>query len=116
MNWLTMTDEEIMRIASPIMDNLMQASTDKDHQKHIKDFSENMKKIVTKENFLTQCEEYQLQLGLFTKRELVGVFKKQKDVRIFWKQWYSKSSDEYLAFLHLIKRDDKIEVINASVS
>ena len=116
MNWLAMTDEQIMAIVSPIMDNLMQASTERDHARHIRDFSDNMKAIVTKENFDQQCREYQERLGVFTDRVLVGIFKKKTDVRVFWKQWYSKSDDEYLAFIHVIKRNGKLEVVNASVS
>ena len=63
MSWLQMTEEEILNIVSPIMDNLMQASTDIDHEKHVKDFSKRMKEIVTKENLEKQCREYQEELG-----------------------------------------------------
>ena len=58
MNWLEMSDDEIMAIATPIMDNLMQASTNIDHERHIRDFSDNMKAIVTRENLERQCREY----------------------------------------------------------
>lgn len=116
MNWLNMTDDEVMDIAKPIMDNLMQASTDIDHEKHVKDFSEHLKSIVTKENLQKQCKEYQEELGFFSKRELVGIFKKANDVRVFWKQWYTKSTDEYVAFIHLINNNGNIEVVNVSVS
>ena len=116
MNWLNMTDDEILNIANPIMDNLMQASTDIDHEKHVRDFSEHLKSIVTKENLQKQCKSYQSELGFFSKRELVGIFKKSNNVRVFWKQWYTKSTDEYVAFIHLHNKSGKIVVINVSVS
>jgi len=116
MNWLNMTDEEILKIANPIMDNLMQASTDIDHTKHVKDFSVHLKSIVTKDNLQKQCKQYQQELGYFSKRELVGIFKKIDDVRVFWKQWYTKSANEYVAFIHLKNNNGKIEVINVSVT
>ena len=116
MNWLELSDNEIMNLVAPIMDNLMDASTEIDHEKHVRDFSENMKKIVTKEELEKQCKNYQETLGFFTKRELVGIFKKKGDVRVFWKQWYSKSDDEFLAFVHIVQRNGKLEVVNASVS
>jgi len=116
MNWLKMTDTEVMNIANPIMDNLMQASMDIDHEKHVKDFSDNLKNIVTKENLEQQCKEYQNELGCFSKRELVGIFKKESDVRVFWRQWYTKSDDEFVAFIHLVEKNNKVEVINVSVS
>lgn len=116
MNWLDMTDDEVMKIANPIMDNLMQTSTDIDHESHVKDFSEHLKSIVTKDNLQNQCKEYQEKFGYFSKRELVGVFKKENDVRVFWKQWYTKSTDEFVAFIHLKDSNGKVEVVNVSVS
>jgi len=116
MNWLELSDNEIMKLVTPIMDNLMDASSEIDHEKHVRDFSENMKNIVTKEELEKQCKIYQNTLGFFTKRELVGIFKKKGDVRVFWKQWYSKSDDEFLAFVHIVQRNGKLEVVNASVS
>lgn len=116
MNWLKLSDDEVLKLVTPIMDNLMDASTEVNHEKHVRDFSDNMKSIVTKDELEKQCAAYQTSLGFFTKRELVGIFKKKGDVRVFWKQWYSKSDDEFLAFVHIIKRNGKIEVINVSVS
>ena len=116
MNWLELSDNEVMEMVSPIIDNLMDASTEIDHERHVRDFSEKMKSIVTKDELKKQCKSYQASLGYFTKRELVGVFKKHGDVRVFWKQWYSKSDDEFLAFVHIVQRNGKLEVINASVS
>lgn len=116
MNWLKLSDNEIMEIVTPIMDNLMDASTEIDHEKHIRDFSDKMKRIVTKDELEKQCKTYQATLGFFTKRELVGIFRKKSDVRVFWKQWYSKSEDEFLAFVHIVHRNGKLEVVNASVS
>ena len=116
MNWFKFSDEEIMGKVTPIMDNLMDASTEIDYEKHVRDFSDNMKSIVTKEELEKQCKAYQATLGVFTKRELVGIFRKKGDVRVFWKQWYSKSDDEFLAFVHIVQLNGKLEVVNASVS
>jgi len=116
MNWLEMSEDEILNITNPIMDNLMQASTDINHERHVRDFSERLKKIVTKENLAQQCYEYQNELGCFSERELMGIVRKDTDVRVFWKQWYTKSSNEFLAFIHLKENSGKIEVVNVSVS
>tara|TARA_B110001452_G_C14990391_1_gene346234 strand:+ start:118 stop:468 length:351 start_codon:yes stop_codon:yes gene_type:complete len=116
MNWLRLTDKEILDMVTPIMDNLMDASTEVDHEKHVRDFSDQMKSIVTREELEKQCKAYQSTLGIFTKRELMGIFKKKADVRVFWKQWYSISEDEFLAFVHIVQREGKLEVVNVSVS
>ena len=116
MNWLEMSESEVLAIANPIMDNLMQASTDIDHERHVRDFTDKLKAIVTKENLEAQCKEYQVKLGYFTEREFVGVFRKETDVAIFWKQRYTKSSGEHIAFLRLVSVDGKIFVQNVSVT
>ena len=116
MDWLEMTESEILGIANPIMDNLMQASTDIDHERHVKDFTDQLKAIVTKDNLEAQCKEYQATLGYFSERKFVGVFKKETDAAIFWKQKYTKSSGEHIAFLRLVSVDGKILVQNVSVT
>ena len=47
MKFTEMTDKEILNIVEPIMDNLMHASTEINHKKHTKDFSDRLKAIVT---------------------------------------------------------------------
>jgi hypothetical protein len=78
----SMSDEEILHIANPIMDNLMDASTAIDHARHIRDFSERMKTLVTKEYLQKVCEKYQREKGYFSRREPVAVFKRPGAVAI----------------------------------
>ena len=115
-NWLEMSNEDIMAIVNPIMDNLMQASTDINHKKHVQDFSNRLKSIVTEEKLKEQCKVYQEKLGFFAQRELVGIFRKKNDVRVFWRQWYTKSEDEFVAYIAVHEQNNKIEIINVSVS
>jgi hypothetical protein len=116
MNWLEMTESEILAIANPIMENLMNASTNIDHERHVRDFTDKLKAIVTKENLEAQCKEYQATLGYFLEREFVGVFRKETDAAVFWRQKYTKSTGEHIAFLRLISEDGKIKVQNVSVT
>jgi hypothetical protein len=39
------TDEEILSVANPIMDNLMEGSTEIDHEKHTRDFTDRKKTL-----------------------------------------------------------------------
>ena len=70
MNWQARTDEEVMAIATPIMDNLLHASTDINHGAHVRDFSDRLKAIVTKENLEQQCRQYQEDIGLIGESEI----------------------------------------------
>lgn len=83
MNWLKMSESEILSIANPIMDNLMDASTAIDHERHVRDFTDQLKSIVTEENLKAQCKEYQAELGYFAEREFAAVFRKETDVAVF---------------------------------
>jgi uncharacterized glyoxalase superfamily protein PhnB len=47
----SMSDQEILRVANPIMSNLMDASTAIDHERHIRDFSDRMKATSHKNTF-----------------------------------------------------------------
>lgn len=116
MNWLQLSVSEILAIANPIMDNLMQASTAIDHARHVNDFTDHLKTIVTKENFESQCKQYQAELGTFAEREFVGVFRKETDAAIFWKQKYTNSNGEHIAFLRLISANGKVLVQNVSIT
>lgn len=56
MNFEDLSDQQILDIANPIMDNLMDASTRIDHENHVRDFTNRMKEIVTKDYLQKVCE------------------------------------------------------------
>lgn len=116
MNWLKMSESEILSIANPIMDNLMEASTEINHKRHVRDFTDHLKSIVTEENLAAQCSEYQAKLGYFAEREFAAVFRKETDVAVFWKQKYTKSNGEHIAFLRLVCVGERVFVQNVSVT
>ena len=98
----SMSDEEILHIANPIMDNLMDASTAIDHARHIRDFSDRMKTLVTKEYLQKVCEKYQREKGYFLGREPVAVFKRPGAAAIIWKQWFTKAPGEFVAEIEML--------------
>jgi hypothetical protein len=111
----SMSDDEVLGIANPIMDNLMDASTAIDHERHIRDFTERMKSIVTKEYLQRVCEQYQREKGFFAGREPVAVFRRPGAVAIIWKQWFTKASGEFVAEMLLVEKDGKYLVDHAMV-
>src|ERR671910_770166 len=110
-----MSDDQIMRIANPIMDNLMDASTAIDHQRHIRDFTERLKNIVTPDPLRRVCEKYQREKGYFSRREPVAVFKRPGAAAIIWKQWFTNAQGEFVAEMLLVERDGKYLVDHAMV-
>ncbi|KFJ85700.1 hypothetical protein IJ23_20040 [Vibrio sp. OY15] len=107
MSFEEMSDEEILSIANPIMDNLMEASTEINHEKHVIDFTDRLKNIVTKEYLQKVCEHYQSEKGFFTTREVVAVFKRPNSAAIIWKQYFTKDKGEFVAEMALVKVDGK---------
>jgi len=102
-----MSDTEILAIANPIMDNLMDASTKIDHERHVRDFSDRLKGIVTREHLQRVCEEYQQVKGYFAAREPVAVFRRPGAVAIVWRQRFMKAPGEFVAEMLLTETDGK---------
>ncbi|WP_159820568.1 hypothetical protein [Colwellia sp. 20A7] len=115
MNFMKMSDQEILAIATPIMDNLMQASTDINHAKHVQDFTDRAKAIVTKEHLAWVCEKYQSEKGTWGKRELIAVLKRPDSAAIIWKQLCSKVEGEYVAEIVLTHQNGRFLVDHAMV-
>ncbi len=107
MNFDKMTDQEILDIANPLMDNLMDASTVIDHARHVRDFTDRIKKIVTEEHLQKVCKQYQKEKGFFTTREPVAVFKRPESAAIIWKQWFTKAQGEFVAEMLLVNQNGK---------
>src|SRR5690554_8221185 len=103
MSLANMSDAEIFAIANPIMDNLMEASTVIDHERHIRDFTDRMKSVGTKQYLQQVCEQYQEEKGFFAKQEPVAVFRRPRGVAIVWKQWFTKAPGEFVAEMLLVE-------------
>ena len=101
------SDDEIMAVADPIMDNLMQASGRIDHAMHVRDFTARLKAIVTPRHLEEVCRRYQERWGQLTRRELVGIFRRAESVAIVWKQWCTDTDDEFVAELVLVEEQGR---------
>ncbi|MBX3349152.1 MAG: hypothetical protein KF747_10440 [Nitrospira sp.] len=100
----TKSDAEILAIADSIMDNLMEASTAIDHARHVQDFTDRLKAIVTKDYLERVCRQYQAEKGTFGARKLVAVFRRPGSVAIVWKQHFADSPGDYVAEMVLVQQ------------
>ena len=115
MNFEEMSEQEILNIGNPIMDNLMQASTYIDHERHVQDFTDRAKAIVTKEHLQRVCAIYQAEKGTWLNRKPVAVFRRPDSAAIIWKQFVSKAKGEYVAEIVLVHSYGKFLVDHAMV-
>ena len=115
MNLSEMRDDEILKIADAIMDNLMDASTAIDYDRHVRDFTERAKSALSKERFEKICPEYQAEKGYFGKREFVAIFRRPQSVAIVWKQSFTQAPGEYVAEMVLVQSGDRYLVDHVMV-
>jgi len=101
------SDEEILKVVDPIMDNLMAASTDIDRDRHVRDFTDRIKNIVTEQYLQRVCVQYQTEKGYFTERQFVAIFRRPDSIAVVWRQKFSKKPGDYVAELVLVEQNCK---------
>ena len=109
------SDAEILSVADPIMDRLMEGSNRIDHAMHIADFTDRLKSMVSAEGLERMCTDFQSRFGQFSHRELVAVFRRVDSVAIVWRQFATGSDDEFVADLVLVEREGQYLVDHALV-
>jgi hypothetical protein len=107
MNLSQKTDAEILAIANPLMDNLMDASTHIDYERHIRDFSDRLKAQLPRARLESICREYQATKGFFASREFVKLFRRPDSIAIVWKQSFTKQVGEFVAEMVMVQQGDK---------
>ncbi|MDO9312011.1 MAG: hypothetical protein Q7T85_10005 [Nitrosomonas sp.] len=110
-----LSEQQIWDIANPIMDNLMDASTQLDYARHVRDFTGRMKAIVTPAYLQHVCQQYQADKGYFSNRVPVAVFRRPDSAAIVWKQSFTKVPGEFVAEMVLVHRDGRYWVDHVMV-
>ena len=109
------TEAEILAIAVPIMDNLMEASTAIDYDRHIRHFTDRLKNILSREHFQWICREYQSEKGFFTDREFVTLFRRPDSIAIIWKQHFTQAAGDFVAEMVLVQHGEQYLVDHVMV-
>ena len=103
-----MTDAEIIAIVEPLMDNCLTGSTERDHAKHVRDFTDRLRAIVTPENLAAQLESGQPTYGYFAERELIGIFRRPGRVGVVWRQFMTKADGEFVNHAVFVEKDVRV--------
>ncbi len=109
------SDEDILAVVDPLMDNLMQGSRDIDYDKHVRDFTDRLRSMVSEDGLKRMCEHYQADIGFFTDREVLSIFRRKDSVGVVWRQAASKSDDELIASIVVVEQDGRYLVDHALV-
>ena len=115
MDLLKKTDEEIIKIANPIWDNLVKASNQKDYGGFTKDFSSQMLFGANEVELGKQWASNKLLTSLSKKREFLGCIRRNDFVTVIFKQTSDTTSGEFLGRLVLGIEDERVKVFGATI-
>tara|TARA_B100000315_G_scaffold200744_1_gene193018 strand:- start:473 stop:823 length:351 start_codon:yes stop_codon:yes gene_type:complete len=115
MKLLEKTDEEILKIANPIWDNLIKCSNNKDYSGFTRDFSAQMLYGANEVELGKQWSNNKLLTSLSNQKDFLGCLRRNNFVSAIFKQKSDTVSGDFLGRLVLGVEDDKIKVFGATI-
>ena len=115
MNLLEKTDEEIVKIANPIWENLIRSSNNKDYGSFTKDFSSQMLYGANEVELGKQWANNKLLTSLSENQEFLGCIRRDKFITVLYKQKSNTVSGEFLGRLVLGLEGDMVKVFGATI-
>ena len=115
MNLLDKSDDEIIKIANPIWENLVRSSNNKDYGSFTKDFSFQMLYGANEVELGKQWANNKLLTSLTEKQEFLGCIRRDKFVTVLYKQKSNTVAGEFLGRLVLGLEGDMVKVFGATI-
>ena len=115
MNLQDKTDEEIIKIANPLWDNLVKCSNNKDYSGFTKDFSAQMLYGANEIEIGKQWSNNELLVNLSNDKICLGCLRRNEYITVLYKQKSTKLSGEFLGRLVLGIEDKKVKVFGATI-
>jgi hypothetical protein len=115
MDLLKKTDEEIIKIANPIWDNLVKSSNIKDYGSFTRDFASQMLFGANEVELGKQWANNKLLTSLSDKKEILGCLRRNLHVTIIYKQNSNAIPGDFLGRLVLGIEDDEVKVFGAAI-
>ena len=115
MKLLEKTDEEILKIANPIWDDLVKHSNNRDYSGFTKHFSAQMLYGANEVELGKQWANNKLLTSLSKKKEFLGCLRRNNFVTIIFKQKSDTVPGDFLGRLVLGVEDDKVKVFGATI-
>ena len=115
MNLQDKTDEEIINIANPLWDNLVQCSNNKDYSGFTKNFSAQMLYGANEVEIGKQWANNELLVNLSQDKICLGCLRRNEFVTVLYKQKSTKISGEFLGRLVIGVEDGSIKIFGATI-
>ena len=115
MHLLKKTDEEIIKIANPIWENLVKSSNIKDYGGFTRDFSSQMLYGANEVELGKQWSSNKLLTSLSEKYEPIGCLRRNIHVTVLYKQTSNTVPGDYLGRLVLGTEDEEVKIFGATI-
>ena len=109
------SDDEIIKIASPIWENLVRSSNNKDYGSFTKDFSSQMLYGANEVELGKQWANNKLLTSLSENQEFLGCIRRDKFITVLYKQKSNTVSGEFLGRLVLGLEGEMVKVFGATI-
>ena len=115
MNLVEKTDEDILKIADPLWDDLVQSSNKRDYFGFIKNFSKEMLKGANEVEIGKQWTKNKMLSSLSIEREFLGCLRRNQYVSILFKQTSDEVKGEFLGRLVLGEEEGEVKIFGATI-
>tara|TARA_X000000368_G_C22732592_1_gene580180 strand:- start:24 stop:374 length:351 start_codon:yes stop_codon:yes gene_type:complete len=115
MSLLDKSDNEIIELASPLWDNLIKCSNNKDYSGFTKDFSAQMFYGANEIELGKQWANNDLLVNLSSEKVCLGCLRRNEYVTVLYKQKSTKISGEFLGRLVLGIEDGLLKIFGATI-
>jgi len=115
MSLIDKTDEEIIKIATPLWDDLIKASNMRDYSGFTKNFSAEMLYGANEVEIGKQWASNKLLTNLSNEREVMGCLRRDLYVTVLFKQKSNTMKGDYLGRLVLGEEGDEVKIFGATI-
>jgi len=115
MNFLEKSDNEIIKIANQLWDNLIKSSNQKDYSGFTKDFSAQMLYGANEIEIGKQWASNELLVNLSDDKVCLGCLRRKEHITVIYKQKSTKLPGEFLGRLVLGVEENNIKIFGATI-
>ena len=115
MDLMEKSDEEIIKIATPLWDELVKASNIRDYSGFTKNFSAQMLYGANEVEIGKQWASNKLLTNLSDEREVMGCLRRDLYVTVLFKQKSNTMKGDYLGRLVLGEEDGEVKIFGATI-
>lgn len=108
--------EKLKGVATPIWNNIIEASREQDYARFSRGFSSELRAKLSEEHFRISCQDIPLLMTIEPNFEFIDSIQREKGVTILWRLWSDRFEGEFLGILTLQSGDSGMEITGVSIN